>query len=280
MNSAGLKEILGEVQSGRLSVNDALGRLKHFPYESLEFAHLDHHRTLRQGMGETVYCEGKTPGQVRLIMQKLAATGIPVLGTRASRKHYQAVLDSCPGAVFHETARAISIASYGKNGRKTPGRSGKNSVLIITAGTSDLPVGEEARVSLEFFGNPVSTLFDVGVAGLHRIMDHREKLDSAGVLIIAAGMDGALVSVAGGWTDKPVIAVPTSQGYGSSFEGLSALLAMLNSCAPGIAVMNIDNGFGAAVLAHRILNLTVSPEKMNPRRTGKQQTEFRRKEDL
>ncbi|HEY5648188.1 MAG TPA: nickel pincer cofactor biosynthesis protein LarB [Nitrospiria bacterium] len=261
MNATALKTLLGQVKDGELSIQDAMSRLRHLPYEPLEFANLDHHRLIRQDVGEAVYCEGKTPEQTRIIIERMRAAGNPVLATRAKPEHYHAVKQSVPTAQYHETARMITVTPQGMADLKNPSHQETESVLILTAGTSDVPVGEEARISLRFLGNRVETLFDVGVAGLHRLADNKDKIESATVLIVAAGMDGALPSVVGGWTDKPVIAVPTSQGYGSSFEGLSALLAMLNSCAPGVAVMNIDNGFGAAVLAHRILTLKQLPGK-------------------
>lgn len=259
MNTAALQNLLDQVKVGDLSVSDAMTRLRHFPYESLGFATLDHHRLIRQEIGEAIYCQGKTPAQVQTIVERMTAIGIPVLATRAAPEHYQAVKKSSPDAQYHEIARIITVPSPQSTKQENPSYNSHKSILIITAGTSDIPVGEEARISLTFFGNPVETLFDVGVAGLHRLADNRDKIDAAAVLIVAAGMDGALPSVVGGWTETPVIAVPTSQGYGSCFEGLSALLAMLNSCAPGVAVMNIDNGFGAAVLAHRILKLQQLP---------------------
>ncbi|HEY4485689.1 MAG TPA: nickel pincer cofactor biosynthesis protein LarB, partial [Nitrospiria bacterium] len=195
--------------------------------------------------------------QVRAIMRRMTAAGTPILATRASAALYRSVRRIAKNAIYHELARAITIV---KPARRKPARVGNPDVLVITAGTSDIPVAEEALVTLDFLGIPAWTLYDVGVAGLHRLAAHRNRLEAAGVLIVAAGMDGALPSVVGGWTDKPVVAVPTSVGYGASFGGVAALLTMLNACAPGIAVVNIDNGFGAAVLAQRILQLRQQPE--------------------
>ena len=253
MNPSDLRILLNRVRKKAVPVEEALKQLRHMPYEQLGFATIDHHRALRQGQGEVILCEGKRPDQILAIIRRMTAVGSPVLATRATASVFRAVKKIEQRAVYHELGRVITIEPRpaGKPKRSRP----KGRILIITAGTSDIPVAEESRATLEFLGSPVETVYDVGVAGLHRIMEHRSRIDSASVLIIMAGMDGALASVVGGWTDKPIVAVPTRIGYGASFGGIAALLTMLNSCAPGIAVVNIDNGFGAAVIAHRINQL-------------------------
>ncbi len=215
-------------------------------YEDIGFAKIDHHRPLRKGFPEVIYCQGKTPQQIACIAQSIAKQGHAVLATRADRKAFLAVKRSLKTAKYHETARIITVSS------KQKAVSGKQNITVITAGTADLPVAEEAAVTAEFLGNKIDRLFDVGVAGIHRLLKNIDRLKKARVLIVVAGMEGALPSVIGGLIDKPIIAVPTSVGYGANFKGLSALLTMMNSCAPGIAVVNIDNGFGAAVVAHYI----------------------------
>ena len=215
-------------------------------YEDLGFAKVDHHRHLRKGFPEVIYCEGKTPQQIAKIAETIARKGHAVLATRADRKAYLAVKKVLKKAKFYQTAKIISVS------RKWKAESGKQMVGIITAGTADLPVAEEAAVTAEFLGLKVARLYDVGVAGIHRLLKNLSKVESAKVIIVVAGMEGALPSVVGGLVDKPIIAVPTSIGYGSSFKGLAALLTMMNSCAPGVAVVNIDNGFGAAVMAYYI----------------------------
>jgi NCAIR mutase (PurE)-related protein len=254
MNSEDTRKLLAQVKKGTLSVDAAMKRLRHLPYEALGFAAIDHHRSLRQGHSEVIFCEGKRPEQVVAIIRRMVAVNSPVLATRATPQLFQAVKRIEPRAVYHGSARAITIQQRNQRRRlrhsETTGR-----ILIITAGTSDIPVAEEAKVTLEFLGHRIEAIYDVGVAGLHRLWDHRSRIEAAGVLIIVAGMDGALASVIGGWMDKPIVAVPTSVGYGASFGGVAALLTMLNSCAAGVAVVNIDNGFGAAVLAHRMMKI-------------------------
>jgi len=249
MNDNALHSLLADVRDGTLSTEDAHARvraaLRDAPYEDLGFAKIDHHRAIRQGMPEVVFGQGKTPSQVADIAERIVAKGHNLLITRASRDSYEAVQRRLPSASFHDTARTIVL-------EQTPPPRGTGRVLVACAGTADLPVAEEAAVSATCFGNEVDRLFDVGVAGLHRLLDARPRLDAARVLIVVAGMEGALPSVVGGLVRAPVIAVPTSVGYGASFGGISALLAMLNSCASGIGVVNIDNGFGAAALATRI----------------------------
>lgn len=245
MNKSDLTKLLQGVRDGKTDVESALNRLKHLPFEDVVYAHIDHHRHLRHGMPEVIYCEGKTIDQVVGIAQRMLANKSDVLATRADERVYKAVKKLDRRALYHKASRSIVI----QNKRKTLT---KGMVLVLTAGTSDIPVAEEAAVTADMLGSTVQTVYDVGVAGIHRVLSKREVLDAARVIIVAAGMDGALPSVVGGLVDKPVIAVPTSVGYGAGFQGLAPLLTMLNSCAAGIAVMNIDNGFGAGVLAHRI----------------------------
>jgi NCAIR mutase (PurE)-related protein len=245
VNKAELIKLLEGVRSGRTGIEAALNRLRHLPFEDVAYAHIDHHRQLRHGMPEVIYCEGKTLEQIVGITKRMLKAGSDILATRASDDIYRAIRKLDRRAVFHKASRSIVI-------RRRVGKPAKGIVLVLTAGTSDIPVAEEAAVTAGMLGSAVETVFDVGVAGIHRVLSKRDILDSARVIIVVAGMDGALPSVVGGLVDKPVIAVPTSVGYGAGFQGLAPLLTMLNSCAAGIAVMNIDNGFGAGVLAHRI----------------------------
>jgi NCAIR mutase (PurE)-related protein len=241
IDEARLRELLESLQGGGLSVDEALGRLRNLPYEDLGFAELDHHRALRKGFPEVVFGEGKTPEQIAAIAERLAAQSDRVLITRTDVGAYRAVKERVPDAVYHATARAITLEL--RRHERRPG------VVVCCAGTSDLPVAEEAAVTADLMGSAVEKLFDVGVAGLHRLLDRLETLRAAKAIVAVAGMEGALPSVVAGLVPAPVIAVPTSIGYGASFRGLAPLLAMLNSCAPGVAVVNIDNGFGAGYLA-------------------------------
>ena len=245
MNKSDLIKLLQNVRAGKLGVESALNRLKHLPFEDVVYAHIDHHRHLRHGMPEVIYCEGKTIEQAVGIAKRMLAAKSEILATRANEKVYKAFKKLDPRAVYHKASRSIVIQTKKKSLTK-------GMILVLTAGTSDIPVAEEAAVTATMLGSTVQTVYDVGVAGIHRVLSKRELLDSARVIVVAAGMDGALPSVVGGLVDKPVIAVPTSVGYGAGFQGLAPLLTMLNSCASGVAVMNIDNGFGAGVLAHRI----------------------------
>ncbi len=245
MNKADLTKLLQSVKTGKTTVDSALERLKHLPFEDVAYAHIDHHRHLRHGMPEVIYCEGKTLEQVVGITKRMLSAKSDILATRADGNIYKAIRKLDRRTVYHKASRAIVI----RHSRK---KATEGTVLVLTAGTSDIPVAEEAAVTAELLGSSVRTVFDVGVAGIHRVLSKREMLDAARVIVVVAGMDGALPSVVGGLVDKPVIAVPTSVGYGAGFQGLAPLLTMLNSCAAGIAVMNIDNGFGAGVLAHRI----------------------------
>jgi NCAIR mutase (PurE)-related protein len=243
-----LESLLAEVAAGRLAPGAALERLRHLPFEDLSFARIDHHRSLRQGQPEVVFCEGKSPEQVLAICERLAAMTGSFLGTRCSEAHAEAVRRAFPRAVWTPLARTIHLGP--EHAGEAPSATG--TILVVSAGTSDLPVAEEAAVVAEAFGHRVERLVDVGVAGIHRLFASGERLHQADVVIVVAGMEGALPSVVGGLVAAPVIAVPTSVGYGASFGGLAALLGMLNSCAAGVTVVNIDNGFGAAAAASRI----------------------------
>ncbi|NUQ12678.1 MAG: nickel pincer cofactor biosynthesis protein LarB [Gemmatimonadaceae bacterium] len=240
-------ELLRQVSSGALTPDEAVQRLAMAPFESLEFATVDHHRALRQGYPEVIYAEGKTPAQVVAIAERTLAHGGSALATRTDAATRQAMLARFPEAVANDVARTVRV------GAVAPKAKGRGTILIVTAGTSDLPVAEEAAESALAMGNIVGRLNDVGVAGLHRLLANGGALQSASVVIVVAGMDGALPSVVGGLVACPVIAVPTSVGYGASLGGLAALFTMLNSCAAGVTVVNIDNGFGAAAAATRIV---------------------------
>jgi NCAIR mutase (PurE)-related protein len=228
-----------------MDIDGALDRLRGFPYEDMGFARLDSHRSLRKGFPEVVFCPGKTTEQIVQIVGRVRAREARVMAARAAPEVAEAVLQAFPDATYHAAARMIIV------GGPAP-RSGRGNVLVVSAGTADIPVADEAAVTAETLGSPVDRLYDVGVAGIHRLFDNREQLFAANVLIVVAGMEGALASVVAGLVDRPVVAVPTSVGYGASFGGLSALLTMLNSCSPGVATVNIDNGFGAGYLAHLI----------------------------
>ncbi len=245
--------LLSDVAAGRLSPAEALGQLRHFPSEQLPFASVDHHRALRQGQPEVVFCAGKTVEQVVMICQRLAAVSGGFLGTRASVEQAEALRAAFPLMEWNAQARTVFLPPDPR-----PEPRGRGTVLVVCAGTSDLPVAEEAAVVAEAFGNPVERMTDVGVAGIHRLMAQGDRLREAAVVIVVAGMEGALPSVVGGLIGVPVIAVPTSVGYGAAFGGVAALLGMLNSCAAGVTVVNIDNGFGAAAAATRINQAVVS----------------------
>ncbi len=245
MNPDVLKKLLGDLRDGRIQVDDALERIRRLPFEDIEFATIDHHRALRCGFPEVIFCPGKTPHQVAEITRRLLDADAEVLASRADPEHHEAVLAVDDGAEYHEAARMIVC-----NRKEKPLPDG--TILVVSAGTSDGPVAEEAKVTAELMGNRVEKLYDVGVAGIHRLLQQADHVFDANVLIVVAGMEGALASVVGGLTSRPVIAVPTSIGYGASFGGLAALLAMLNSCASGVSVVNIDNGFGAGCIASLI----------------------------
>lgn len=251
MTPAELLRLLDDVRTGRVETTDAharlLARLRDQPFEDLGFARVDHHRAVRQGFPEVILGLGKTPAQIAAIARPIVERGQPLLVTRADRAAFDAVHAAAPEATYHEMARAITVARDVE--------AGKGTIAIATAGTSDVPVAEEAAVTAELMGNRVDRLYDVGVAGIHRVLRERPRLESARVIIVVAGMEGALPSVVGGMVDVPVIAVPTSIGYGASFGGIAALLGMLNSCANGVSVVNIDNGFGAGCIASMINHL-------------------------
>ncbi|MGK2943499.1 MAG: nickel pincer cofactor biosynthesis protein LarB [Desulfuromonadales bacterium] len=246
MDSNDLKHLLIAVQTGDLSINEGLERLRALPFEDIGIAMIDHHRTLRQGVPEVVLGESKSTGQIVTIVQHMAAHGDNVLVTRVSGEKAEVLSNKYPEGGYDPTARTFSLQ------QKPFEDLGRGKVLIICAGTSDLPVAREAAITARMFNNRVEELVDVGVAGIHRLLAHADALREATVIIVVAGMEGALPSVVGGLVDVPVIAVPTSVGYGASFQGIAALLGMLNSCAGGITVVNIDNGFGAAFAATRI----------------------------
>jgi NCAIR mutase (PurE)-related protein len=247
VNPERLERLLNSVRSRKVTVTRALEQLRSLPFEDLGFASLDHHRSLRQGFPEVILCEGKTAAQIRDIAKALLKHHRPFLATRATPQVAALIKRIDRRAVYHEAARIVVIRDAK---RRLQGH-----VLVITAGTSDVPVAEEARITAEVMGSRVETLYDVGVAGIHRLLGRHKLLTEANVIVVIAGMDGVLPSVVGGLVDCPVVAVPTSRGYGASFNGLAALLTMLNSCAAGVGVMNIDNGFGAGCLAHRINRL-------------------------
>lgn len=247
MQTDNLKKILEQIQNGEISVEDAMSSLKSFPTDDIGFAKLDTHRSLRNGFPEVIFCKGKTDDQIVSIFQALTKSNNLIIGTLASEDTFKHIQKNISTAVYHKQARIIQIG-------KTPNPKTKKIITIVTGGTSDIPVAEEAAVTAETMGNKVVRLYDIGVAGIHRMLDNKKQLDNSNVIIAVAGMEGALATVVSGLVACPVIGVPTSVGYGSSFEGLSALLSMLNSCAPGIAVVNIDNGFGAGYMAS-VINL-------------------------
>ena len=238
-----LEQLLEEVRAGRLSVTEALERLRHLPYEDLGFARVDHHRALRQGFPEVVFAAGKSTDQLQGILASLSARANHVLMTRLASDQAEILVADFPEARYHPVSQVLTLSR-----EEVPDR-GRGTVVVISAGTSDIPVAEEAALTAGIMGNRVETLYDCGVAGLHRLLAHQHLFRQATVFVVVAGMEGALPSVVGGLVDRPVIAVPTSVGYGAAFGGLAALLAMLNSCANGIAVVNIDNGYGAGYLA-------------------------------
>jgi len=240
-----IKDLLRKVKKGKVSLEEALSHLKDLPYKDIGFARVDSHRALRCGFPEVIFCQGKTPQQVVAIASQIIKGKGDLLATRADKKIYQAVLKEFPEAKYHESARAITV-------KRSTRRPRKGLILVVTAGTSDIPVAEEARVAAELMGNRVEALYDVGVAGIHRLLGYRGLLTQARVIVVVAGMEGALAGVVAGLVDCPVVAVPTSVGYGASFFGIAPLLTMLNTCAAGVSVVNIDNGFGAGYVASLI----------------------------
>lgn len=248
MNAESVRKLFEQVRRGKLTPDEAVQRLRHLPFEDLGFAKVDHHRALRVGMPEVIFGQGKTPAQLAKIFARLAKHGRNVLATRATQDQFAAVRKSVPGAEFRELAQAIVLVRDRK-------KYGKGKITVVSAGTSDIPVAEEALVTAEVMGNDVEHLYDVGVAGIHRLLANRNSLSKARVIIVCAGMEGALPSVVGGLVGVPVIAVPTSVGYGAAFQGVAALLGMMNSCASNVSVVNIDNGFGAGYVASLINRL-------------------------
>ena len=248
MNAESIRKLFEQVRRGKLSPDEAVERVRHLPFEDLGFAKLDHHRALRSGMPEVIFGQGKTPAQMASIFSRLARHGGNILATRASEEQFAAVRKKVRKAEYRSLARAIVLQRDQK-------KYGKGIIAVVSAGTSDIPVAEEAVVTAEMMGNDVEHLYDVGVAGIHRLMANRAALTRARVVIVCAGMEGALPSVVGGLVGVPVIAVPTSVGYGAAFKGLAALLGMMNSCASNVSVVNIDNGFGAGYVAALINRL-------------------------
>ena len=248
MNSNELKKLLEDVKNGSVEIEEAFKEIKSLPYEDLGYAKLDHHRSIRNGYPEVVYCEGKTNKQIVGIIERLMLKNNNILATRASREVYDAISEITCDAEYHIEARIVVV-------KRQKIVVTEKQIAVITAGTADIPVAEEAAITAEVLGNKVIRIYDVGVAGIHRLLSKMDTISEANVIIVVAGMEGALASVVGGLVDKPVIAVPTSIGYGSNFGGLAALLTMLNSCSSGIGVVNIDNGFGAGYLASNINKL-------------------------
>jgi NCAIR mutase (PurE)-related protein len=248
LNPESIRKLFEQVRAGKLSPDEGVERLRHLPFEDLGFAKVDHHRALRAGMPEVVFGPGKTPSQVAAIFTRLAKHGKNVLATRATEEQFSAVKKSNRGAKFEEGARAIVL-------RRDHELYGKGLITVISAGTSDIPVAEEAAITADLMGNEVERIYDVGVAGIHRLLAHRKAISRSRVAIVCAGMEGALPSVVGGLIGVPVIAVPTSVGYGAAFQGMAALLGMMNSCASNVSVVNIDNGFGAGYVASLINRL-------------------------
>ncbi|MBM7557640.1 nickel pincer cofactor biosynthesis protein LarB [Halanaerobacter jeridensis] len=247
MKKKDIKDILHNVKEGDLEVDQALDNLRDLPFEDLGYAKVDHHRGLRNGYPEVIYCEDKTTDEIKGIVEKMMERNQNILATRADEEVYEALKELTDDLEYYERARIVVI-------QKEEIELSESKILVMTGGTSDLEVAEEAAITAEVMGNTVERAYDVGVAGIHRLLAQKDKMAEANVIITVAGMEGALASVVSGLTDKPIVAVPTSVGYGANFDGLAALLAMLNSCASGLGVVNIDNGFGAAYLADSIIN--------------------------
>jgi hypothetical protein len=247
MNYEALRALLENVKTGAVDIEQAIQSLRRLQFEDLGFAKIDHHRRLRQGFPEVIFCQGKTVEQVKKIGERILAAGHPLLATRATPEIYRALVNLDPTARFNASGRTVTIGQ--------PDGELRDGILVVSAGTSDIPVAEEAVETAQIMGNRVERLYDVGVAGLHRLLNNHDKLIQARVIVVVAGMEGALASVVGGLVDKPVVAVPTSVGYGASFGGVAALLSMLNSCASGVTVVNIDNGFGGGYSAALINRL-------------------------
>ncbi len=252
-----VEDLLGEVSRGETRVEDAARRLRYAPYEDLGYAAVDHHRQLRRGIPEVIFCEGKRDEDVLGIIERMVEHGSPVLATRGNPQLAEKVKKQYPDAIYHERSRTLTLA----NAEGPPKQTGQ--IAVLCAGTSDIPVAEEAVVTARMLGSRVSETYDVGVAGIHRLLDRLDVIDKARVIVVVAGMEGALASVVGGLSRSAVVAVPTSVGYGASFNGLAALLTMLNSCAAGVLTVNIDNGFGAGYAAH-LINRLDSPKPESP----------------
>lgn len=241
MDREKLRELLENVRAGKTGIDDALRALRFFPYQDLGYAKIDTHRDLRRGFPEVILCRGKSIEQIEKIVESLSEADF-IMATKADKRAFKAIKKIRKDAIYYETAKIVMV---GKNRKKKSTKT----ILVVTAGTSDVPIAEEAAITAEIMGNAVDRVYDIGVAGVHRLLGSREKLFNANIIVVVAGMEGALASIIGGMVDCPVIAVPTSVGYGSSFEGLAALLSMLNCCAPGVVTVNIDNGFGAGYFA-------------------------------
>lgn len=246
MEEDNIRELLVCVKEGGVSVDEALEKLRDLPFENIGTACIDHHRGLRRGLAEVIYGEGKEVEDILAIMERMLAKGDNIMVTRLSKEKNERIRKTYPQSLYHPKSRVLTLIL------KEPAVKGRGTILVISAGTSDIPVAEEAAVTARFMGNRVEMVHDLGVAGLHRVLSHRDRLSAASVIVVVAGMEGALPSVVGGLVNKPVIAVPTSVGYGASFEGIAALLGMLNACASGVTVVNIDNGFGAGYAASLI----------------------------
>ena len=249
MDENALRDMLKRLSKGSISIEDVMERLKTLPFEDIGFACIDHHRSIRRGLSEVIFGEGKESSEILAIMERMVAKDENILVTRLSAEKSMEIQSKFPNSTYHEKASMLDLII------KPPDVKGKGTILVISAGTSDVPVAEEAAITGRFMGNVVDTIYDVGVSGLHRLLAHMEKIMAASVIVVAAGMEGALPSVVAGLVEKPVIAVPTSVGYGASFQGVGALLGMLNSCAAGLTVVNIDNGFGAGYAASLINRL-------------------------
>ncbi len=243
MDRDSLRDLLAGLSKGEITVEKALEKLKTLPFEDIGFACIDHHRGLRRGLSEVIFGEGKEVAEILAIMERMIGQDENILVTRLSPEKAQKIEARFSECTYHHRGRTLTLM------KRAARISGRGTILVISAGTSDIPVAEEAAVTARFMGNDVNTIFDVGISGLHRILNHKERIMNASVIVVVAGMEGALPSVVGGLVDKPVIAVPTSVGYGASFGGIAALLGMLNSCAAGVTVVNIDNGFGAGYAA-------------------------------
>ena len=243
MKEDNIRKLLVRISKGEVSINEGLEKLKDLPYEDIGIAHIDHHRSLRRGLPEVIFGQGKNVSEILSIMDRISKQDENIIVTRVDPNKAKDISEKFPKSSYHERSRILTLIKHPVKSR------GRGTILVISAGTSDIPVAEEAALTARFMGNDVETIYDLGVAGLHRLLGHRDQLRKASILIVVAGMEGALPSVVGGLVDKPVVAVPTSVGYGASFQGVTALLGMLNSCASGVTVVNIDNGFGAGYAA-------------------------------